>query len=359
MQWRQAAPVLVVIIAVLVLMAALQPSDEAGTLGVETAPGSGPSPTASTDPSTDPSTGPSSGSSASPGAVPSFDPGATAARPTSRPTTPRATRSPRATPGTTEPALPPVEVVPAPPTTFRVSTLNVLGAGHTDPGGNRPGYASGQVRMGWSLDLLARAGSSVVGFQELQPPQGAVLRARRPGWGIFPGGRQRQTLRNSVAWDGQVWEFVGGRTLGIPYFGGTPLPMPYVLLRHRTTGQEVWFTNFHNPADARGPAARFRRIAIDREAALVSFLHATGSPVILTGDLNDRAEAFCPLTAAAPLQAANGGSTGRACRPPARMPVDWIFGTTDVTFDGYTVNSRGLIQRATDHPLVSASVTID
>ena len=37
--------------------------------------------------------------------------------------------------------------------------------------------------------------------------------------------------------------------MNIPYFNGSPRPMPVVLLRDKATGMMAYFANFHNPAD--------------------------------------------------------------------------------------------------------------
>ena len=135
--------------------------------------------------------------------------------------------------------------------------------------------------------------------------------------GRLPGmKRSRSSLANSIVWRSDVWQFVSGHTIDIPYFGGKPKPMPYILLRHVGTGREVWFANFHNPASVRGPAAHWRREAVSRESALANSLASNGTPVIMTGDMNDRAEFFCPMTARTQMHAANGGSRGAPATRP-------------------------------------------
>ena len=246
------------------------------------------------------------------------------------------------------------------PVVFRVSTFNVLGAGHTEEGGNRPGWASGATRMRWQVGLLRGADIDVVGFQEFQSPQLAVFRRSMPNWGVYPGAALRRgSMANSIAWDQGLWELVETRLINIPYFGGKPVQMPYVLLRDRASGQEVWFANFHNPADAHGPAQRFRDRARSLQINLANSLHAGGTPVIITGDMNDRAEYFCPMTAQAPMHAANGGSTGGGCAPPARMDVDWIFGSTDIDFANFVSDKSRAVGRTTDHPFVWVDATLN
>ena len=258
-----------------------------------------------------------------------------------------------------EPGVPELPVEPVQSTTFRVSSFNVLGAGHTEPGGTRPEYAGGATRMRWAMSVLRSANVSVAGLQELEQPQHAAFQQAAPGWDVFPGmKRSRSSLANSIVWRSDVWQFVSGHTINIPYFYGKPKPMPYILLRHVGTGQEVWFANFHNPASVRGPAAHWRREAVSRESALANSLAANGTPVIMTGDMNDRAEFFCPMTSRTQMHAANGGSTGARCNPPANMRIDWILGSAGVDFSGYEARDGGLIDRTSDHPFVVASATV-
>ena len=98
-----------------------------------------------------------------------------------------------------------------------------------------------------------------------------------------------------------------------------------------------------------------------REAEVAKQVHDdTGDPVFLTGDMNEREQAFCPLTGSAPLQAARGGShTDGTCRANDPKYVDWAFGSTQLTFDGY-VEDRGAVNRRTsDHPIVVSDAHID
>ena len=116
--------------------------------------------------------------------------------------------------------------------------------------------------------------------------------------------------------------------------------------------------NFHNPASVHGPAAQFRREAVSRESALANSLASNGTPVIMTGDMNDRAEFFCPMTARSQMHAANGGSRGAPCNPPANMRIDWILGSAGVDFSGYEVRDGAGADRTSDHPFVVTSATV-
>ena len=248
------------------------------------------------------------------------------------------------------------------PTTFTLSSFNVLGSNHTGPNSR---YASGLRRIGLAVRLLDQHGVDVVGFQELQIDQYAEL-SRLVGdrFGIYPGGLNRKVVQNSIAWDLASWQLVEGHTVSIPYFKGEEWQMPVVMLQNVTTGQLAYFANFHNPAtNRRHPGnQKWRTEATRRQIALAnSLIYETGLPVFFTGDMNEREQYFCRLTGSAPMIAANGGSNeGGACRPPAYpMPVDWIFGSNQVEFLSYYRDESLYVRRTSDHPMIVAQAVLD
>ncbi|MBI2245945.1 MAG: hypothetical protein HYU55_19030, partial [Nocardioides sp.] len=155
-------------------------------------------------------------------------------------------------------------------TQVTISSLNVLGADHTEPGGNRTGWASGEQRMRWLTKVIQANGVDVIGLQEFQNPQYQTFLEETAGtYATYPGLLWgKRGMRNSVAWKVDEWELVSASWVKIPYFHGTILRMPVVLLRNLQSGQQAYFSSFHNPADARGPAAKWRKQATDIEIAL-------------------------------------------------------------------------------------------
>lgn len=247
------------------------------------------------------------------------------------------------------------DVAALPPTVFRVSTFNVLGHSHTRPGGNKKGWASSVTRTGWALNVLNNYNVDVVGLQEFEDTQARTFAARAgSSWSMYPG--LSGDPRNSIAWRTDAWELVSAATFPVPYFRGRMVDMPYVLLRDRASGQDVYFINVHNPATtgSHGNNEHWRDVATDRELSLVASLHAEGHPVVLTGDFNERDEVFCRVTAGATVGAANGGSLGAPCLPPPNMNVDWIFGSAAIAWSNYLSTKSGLVSQATDHPFVVA-----
>lgn len=247
-------------------------------------------------------------------------------------------------------------------TQFSVASYNVLGYGHTVPGGNKPGWADGRTRMRWATDQLRGHDISVAGLQEFQTEQFYTFNSVAGGeYAVYPGAAGgRDGVQNSITWRRSDWTVVEANTLSVPYFDGGRMPMPYVLLRHLTTGQHVWFANFHNPADAHGPAQGARDAAMAMEINLFNQLRAdTGYPVVSTGDFNERDTVLCRFATGAAMTSADGGYADSAgCHLPRPMQVDWIFGTPELTFSNYLADRSPYVSRTSDHPLVRADALV-
>src|SRR3954454_16906162 len=279
-----------------------------------------------------------------------------------------ASRTPPAPPAATEvttalPAAPTPLPTPLPPPSldFVLSSLNVLGASHTSSTGKRPEMASGPVRAARVAELIRRTRADVVGFQELQRAQLTTLQ-RRTDLDFYPGSELGpRDSENSLGWRRDRWMAVERHTIRIPYFYGSLRAMPLVRLRSLSTGLEAWFANFHNPADTATyhHQERFRTKATKIEIALVNQLVATGIPVFVTGDMNERASYFCRFTAGTPMVAARGGSHRGACRAGPPRAVDWIFGSRGVDFTGYYEDRSHLVDITTDHPMLVVHAHIE
>jgi murein DD-endopeptidase MepM/ murein hydrolase activator NlpD/endonuclease/exonuclease/phosphatase family metal-dependent hydrolase len=244
------------------------------------------------------------------------------------------------------------------PNTTRVASFNVLGASHTQPGGNSSNHIDAATRMALTVQALTDHQIEIVGMQEFQPAQERTFRDLTAGtWSHFPDSRGRPGAANVVAWSTNTWQPLAAERIPIPYFGGTSVLMPYVLLQN-SAGQRVWVVSVHNPADTRGSAQQWRDEAVRIEADLVNQLGADGTPVLLTGDMNDRARFYCHITSTTPLQAANGGISSPDCRPPEPTAIDWILGTPTLAFAGFTSTRAGGLQEASDHPLIYTDVQI-
>ena len=256
---------------------------------------------------------------------------------------------------------------PAPtdnPTRLRVSSFNLLGYGHTVRGGDHPRFTDGITRMKWAVRIIRSNNLQVIGFQEMQKPQFQRFRElTRSEYGIYPGNKlTTAAMANSIAWRKSEWRLVEAQTVQIPYFHGNLIRMPYVLLENRLTGRQAWFFNSHNPANAHGNAQRWRNQAVAIEMALFNRLQADypTTPVISTGDENDRERYFCPMVEGSQMRASNGGGLlDSTCVTPDQMRVDWVMGSDPlVQFTGHTALHTKLVRKTTDHYVIIADAVL-
>ncbi|CAI9404311.1 endonuclease/exonuclease/phosphatase family protein [Nocardioides sp. T2.26MG-1] len=245
------------------------------------------------------------------------------------------------------------------PDEFVIASFNVLGASHTDGRHRHHGFDRSEVRLPRAIKALRRASADVVGLQEFQRSQRDRFVARvGKEWGVYS--TYTRNTDNSVAWRTDRFAFVEGWSARVPYFHGRMRKMPIVALRSRPTGRVIYVMNVHNPADSHGDASAWRRRATFIERRVTSRLtEELQAPVFLTGDMNDRAEFFCPFTEIGVMQSFLGGSNpvGGPCLPPP-AGIDWIFGNRYVEFSAPLVDRSWLVTAASDHPLVSAHVRL-
>jgi endonuclease/exonuclease/phosphatase family metal-dependent hydrolase len=234
---------------------------------------------------------------------------------------------------------------------FELASFNILGANHTDPGGSKASWPNYDARMPATIELLDRYGVDVVGLQEFQWRQRTMLLNRTGDtWDVYP----KTQNDNAIMWRKSEFEFVNGRTFLVPYFDGRLTPMPSILLRDKDTGRTAYFMNVHNPATnrIRGNQDRWRYEAVKREREMMIILRQYGRPVFLTGDFNDRAKAFCPLTAGK-LSISPDSVPSMTCRMPAKYYwVDWIFAAGQARSTSLTVDTSTVSRRVSDHPIV-------
>jgi endonuclease/exonuclease/phosphatase family metal-dependent hydrolase len=239
-----------------------------------------------------------------------------------------------------------------------IATFNVLGGSHTAADGKAPGLASGPVRMRRTVRLLEAADVDVAGFQELQGPMAEEF-AKLAGdrWRLFHADGDTE---NAVAWRRTTWVPVETDTVAVPYFNGSLRRMPVVRLRHRETGIKTWFINIHNPANTdRFPQQQGGRAdALRIERTLVQRLARGGSEVVLMGDFNQRAGAFCHFTKSGLMQSATGERRRKECQEPEYPGIDWIFGTRGLEFTDWNVRDDEPVDLTSDHPLVTVAVRL-
>jgi hypothetical protein len=251
------------------------------------------------------------------------------------------------------------------PTGLRVSSFNLLGYGHTKPGGGHPKYTDGLTRMKWAVRIIRNNDLQVIGTQEMQPPQYTRFKELTGNeYGVYPGNKlTTAAMANSVIWRKAEWRLVEAETIQIPYFHGNLIRMPYVLLQNRLTGRQVWVFNSHNPADAHGNAQRWRNQATAIEANLFNRLQADypTTPLISTGDENDRDQYFCPMVTQTQMRSSSGGGVldSSCVMPDAPTHVDWVMGSDPlVQFTSHTALHTKLVRKTTDHYVIVADAVL-
>lgn len=225
---------------------------------------------------------------------------------------------------------------------FGVAMLNILGSQHTS--GGKGGYAPGTQRAYAATQMLLNRGASIVGFSEIQNDQLGVFRNNAPGYGVYPGTELGNAgVPQTVAWDTAVWELVESQVIYVPFSGQTR-PQPVIRLANVASGVKIWVMNVHNSPQGM-EAERDRAEAV--EIAKINELAATGDPIVVMGDFNEKQEILCRITASTPLESTIGG--GSCYPPPQPMRVDWIFASPAFTFGSYEVTRAAPVPYITDH----------
>jgi endonuclease/exonuclease/phosphatase family metal-dependent hydrolase len=231
--------------------------------------------------------------------------------------------------------------------------MNELGSQHTAPSGDEPWMAPGRIRAEWASTYYRLKDASLIGTQESQPDQIVALdAATRHEYKFFPGNSIGYAgAPQSLMWHRSDWKMTWHSTISIPFTSGWR-PQPIVELQQRSTGATLYFLNVHFSARRAGQAQRNKSMKI--LLAAIHKLKGDGIPILLTGDFNQIATAFCPITAKTPLVAATGGSnSGGRCTLPKGARIDWIFGSKGV-FSHPLMDYSAQIQRTTDHHVLSA-----
>jgi endonuclease/exonuclease/phosphatase family metal-dependent hydrolase len=262
-------------------------------------------------------------------------------------------------------AAPPAPVPSGPeptaPTAFRIASFNVLGSHLTASGGGKPGFGPGPVRMARGLAKIEASGASVVVLNEFESQAASVVEADGD-WELHratPNNRFRDgnTNGNAIAWRSDTWSEVAADEFTVPW--QVTLHMPVVTLEHRGTGARITVVGVHNPASTpkAGNQSGARVVARRTELARVAGLRAAdpSTPVLVAGDFNERADVYCSFLGAG-LQSSAPRPAGAGCHAPGHS-VDWVFGSTGLSFGGEVVD-RSTLGTISDHPLLTASVSL-
>ncbi|SFC97136.1 Endonuclease/Exonuclease/phosphatase family protein [Nocardioides terrae] len=234
---------------------------------------------------------------------------------------------------------------------FRLASFNVLGSSHTGRSGDQHrGWPVGVQRIVGAISLLDARGVSVAGLQEFEGPQHDVFARRYAGrWDAwFAGGDSR----NAVIWRADTWSLLASRSFSIPYITGTD-EMPVVLLRNRTTGAQLYVVNVHNPSDMYAQLGGQRERALHIESRLIDQLSVTGTPIVFTGDFNDRDAPGCAFT---PRLGSAFDSPRGHCGARPGEGIDHIFGA-HVTFSQTRSDPSPHRRLISDHDLLTTTVS--
>ncbi len=242
------------------------------------------------------------------------------------------------------------------PFDVRIGSFNVLGSQHTAPGGDRQSFPPASTRSADAAGVVADHGVEILGMQELQDDQLAALQSRT-GFAAYPGMEWgRAETDNSILYDDSRFAFVSGSKFIIPFMG-RPRPQPILRLQDRATGREFYVVNTH-PSAHDGRYLTERRQGQETLVGIVNQLKASGLPVLVTGDMNDREEFYCNVVPQAGLVASNGGSYGGGCQPPpSPIAVDWVVGS-GVSWSDYWRDTTPVTRRISDHFFISATAHV-
>ena len=236
----------------------------------------------------------------------------------------------------------------------RVGTLNWRGASHYTRNPH-PGERPYGERVPNMVTKIGASGASIIGFQELEPPQAtAFLKATSGAWAIVRGtnGSGKPSTANAIAYQPSSWRLDEVRHVSIPY-GASTIAVPMARFTSTAGLGPVWVLNTHNPADAVGGTNAIRDRAVRSQARALQELQAAEpeTPLLLTGDMNDRTrfkELFLSL------------SPGWAAANPTDGQIDWIMGSPMVTFSDtvvdYSTNDQA--HAYTDHPFVHTAAQL-
>lgn len=251
-----------------------------------------------------------------------------------------------------------LKLIPPPPEDFtvRIGSFNVLGSQHTAPGGDRRNFPPASSRTASAVGLVAKHGVDILGTQELQDDQLRQLQAGT-GMAAYPGfAWGTKETDNSILWDPGVFELVDGSSFTLTFMSRAR-PQPIVKLRHIASGREFYVVNTH-PSAGGGVYAAQRRAGQGALVSVVRNLKATGLPVFVTGDMNDREAFYCNVVPSAGLTASNGGSYSGGCRPPpGPLPVDWVVGY-GASWSNYWRDTTPVDRRVSDHFFISATAYV-
>ncbi len=241
-----------------------------------------------------------------------------------------------------------------------ITSFNVLGSNHTQPGGGALNYAPARIRTEWTANMLQSTSADIVAFQELKGDQFTQLqKTLAPTYAFYPATVDTgKIVWQSIMWDTSQWEFVSAVDVMVPVIG-THRPNAMVRLKSKLTGRNIWVFNVHNSSKNTPERQRERNAAVKIEIAKILAQRAKRIPVVFLGDMNERAVVFCKVVRQTDLKAVTGGyATKKKCVPPKTMHLDWIFVSPEFKVSSAAFERTPRVARITDHSVLTTTTTI-
>ncbi|MGZ4447681.1 MAG: endonuclease/exonuclease/phosphatase family protein [Nocardioides sp.] len=237
---------------------------------------------------------------------------------------------------------------------FKLATFNILGSQHTrGPGGYGPGTHRARI----TARLIKHKNVDVIGMQEVQDDQYRVLHHRLDHYRIWPGtSLGNEGIRLQIAWRERKFRLLDTGSIATAFDHQTQRT-PWVKLRNRATGRELYVVDVHN--SPRGQEVE-RDHATQREIDLIHRLRGHHKPVFVVGDANEKREWFCKVVGHTSVRSANGGhASPRSCTPPPRrLRIDWLMGGRRIDFSHYREDDGNTVRKASDHEFIHTIVKV-
>ena len=182
------------------------------------------------------------------------------------------------------------------------------------------------------------------------------------GWDAYPGPTlDRGSIRDSIAWDPDVWELVEANSIGIPYFGGQIDPAPRGQAQeHRVRPRGVVLQHPQprrpRPTTATTPAGAARRSASRSGSPTSSPPTAprSCSPATTTTAPRCSARSSGAPTSRPPTAAATPAAAARPTAHGRRLDLR----LRDASCPDFVSASQGIVGRVSDHPFVYAEAYV-
>jgi len=258
-------------------------------------------------------------------------------------------------------------------TSFTIATWNMLGASHTDPGGDTPGRAAYDDRMVKAVGVMKENRFDIVGLQELESKQRQkLLQLAGDTYDIYPSSdvTTNHLSENSIIWNKSQFSFVDGGKTTIVYNSTLNHDTPWVKLKDTSTGQTFYVTNTHDPVDENNKAFRVQDAKIHLND--VQNKMKGGDPVFLTGDFNssfkvtaadypDRDKlTYCILTSTGNIDNAYDVMNNKSGKCPTTdiNAIDHIYVSNGVSVSSWEHLVNTDTNYASDHDPVVAAISV-